>query len=65
VGLGPNGLDGKPWPIHIDHGARLQSIARLGEGGLINRCQPLAHSGWREERTGLHELEFIQTRHWF
>jgi len=22
--------------------------------------------GWREERTGLHELEFIETRrHWF
>ena len=25
-----------------------------------------AHYGWREERTGLHEREFIETRrHWF
>src|SRR5262249_56758635 len=29
--------------------------------------EPLASGeGWREERTGLHELEFIETRrHWF
>ena len=32
-----------------------------------NRVEPLATGdGWREERTGLHELEFIETRrHWF
>ena len=34
---------------------------------LVNRIEPIAAGdGWREERTGLHELEFIETRrHWF
>jgi hypothetical protein len=34
---------------------------------LVNRIGPIASGpGWREERTGLHELEFIETRrHWF
>jgi hypothetical protein len=34
---------------------------------LINRVCPIAHGpGWTEERTGLHALEFIETRrHWF
>ena len=34
---------------------------------LVNCFQPVASGdGWREERTGLHEREFIETRrHWF
>jgi len=34
---------------------------------LVNRVSPIASGdGWREERTGLHELEFLETRrHWF
>ena len=34
---------------------------------FINAVQPIAEGeGWREERTGLHENEFIETRrHWF
>ncbi len=34
---------------------------------LVNRVEPVAEGdGWREERTGLHENEFIETRrHWF
>ena len=34
---------------------------------LVNRIEPLAGGlGWGEERTGLHEREFIETRrHWF
>jgi hypothetical protein len=34
---------------------------------LINHVENVAAGdGWREERTGLHELEFIETRrHWF
>jgi hypothetical protein len=34
---------------------------------LVNQLEPIASGeGWREERTGLHELEFIETRrHWF
>jgi hypothetical protein len=37
------------------------------ERELVNRIEPLAQGhGWREERTGLHEREFIETRrHWF
>ena len=37
------------------------------ERELVNRIEPLARGdGWREERTGLHEREFIETRrHWF
>lgn len=33
----------------------------------MNAVTPLGHgAGWREERTGLQELEFIETRrHWF
>ena len=34
---------------------------------LINRIESVGSGpGWTEERTGLHELEFIETRrHWF
>ena len=64
------GLDGRPRPIHLEHGAaniqwdRTTSWVRRC---LINRVVEVAKGdGWREERTGLHELEFIETRrHWF
>ncbi|MBC8108963.1 MAG: class I mannose-6-phosphate isomerase [Anaerolineae bacterium] len=67
---GRMGLDGKPRPIHIDHGKRVLQYDRATDWvktNLINRFEPLARGdGWREERTGLHELEFIETRrHWF
>jgi len=34
---------------------------------ILDRCTPVASGeGWREESTGLHEREFIETRrHWF
>jgi hypothetical protein len=34
---------------------------------ILNRVEPVAIAeGWMEERTGLHEREFIETRrHWF
>ena len=34
---------------------------------MVNQVKPVAEGdGWREERTGLHENEFIETRrHWF
>jgi mannose-6-phosphate isomerase class I len=64
------GLDGLPRPIHLEHG--LANIAWNRDTdwvvkNLINRIDPLGQGpGWREERTGLHELEFIETRrHWF
>lgn len=64
------GLDGKPRPIHLDHGlANLQWERTTGwvRDHLVNRFAPLgAGDGWHEERTGLHEREFIETRrHWF
>ena len=64
------GLDGKPRPIHLEHGlANIQweRDTKWTEKNLVNRFEPLATGdGWREERTGLHELEFIETRrHWF
>ncbi len=67
---GRPGLDGKPRPIHLDHGAANISWDRRTEWvqrSLINRVDVIARGeGWREERTGLHEMEFIETRrHWF
>jgi mannose-6-phosphate isomerase class I len=64
------GLNGSPRPIHIDHGvANIQFDRRTDwvKNNLTNRISPLASGdGWREERTGLHKREFIETRrHWF
>jgi mannose-6-phosphate isomerase class I len=64
------GLNGLPRPIHLDHGVANIAWDRDTEWvrkNLINRVAPVgAGTGWREERTGLHELEFIETRrHWF
>ena len=44
----------------------MQQYMRL-QHNLVNRIEPLGvGDGWREERTGLHEREFIETRrHWF
>jgi mannose-6-phosphate isomerase class I len=64
------GLDGRPRPIHLGHGAANIQWDRTSEWtrqNLVNRIEPLGQGeGWREERTGLHEREFIETRrHWF
>ncbi len=64
------GLNGLPRPIHLNHGIANIAWERDTEWvkrGLINRIEPLGnHDGWTEERTGLHELEFIETRRrWF
>jgi mannose-6-phosphate isomerase class I len=64
------GLDGRPRPIHLEHGTKNIQWNRTREWtkkSLINRFEPSASGeGWREERTGLHELQFIETRrHWF
>jgi mannose-6-phosphate isomerase class I len=64
------GLDGKPRPIYLEHGKRVIDWSRGTEWTrehLVNRFEPVAEGlGWREERTGLHEMEFIETRrHWF
>ncbi len=64
------GLDGKPRPIHLDHAlANIQwnRTTDWTRSALINRIEPVGRGEhWQEERTGLHELEFIETRrHWF
>ena len=64
------GLDGLPRPIHSEHGLNVIQFNRTVEWtreNLINMIEPLAEGdGWREEKTGLHELEFIETRRiWF
>jgi mannose-6-phosphate isomerase class I len=67
---GRQGLDGRPRPIHIEHGLANIQWDRTTEWtrrNLVNRVEPItAGPTWREERTGLHEREFIETRrHWF
>ncbi|MCC3376056.1 class I mannose-6-phosphate isomerase [Cohnella sp. REN36] len=64
------GLDGKPRPVHLEHGFRnIQWDRRTAwvEENLMDRVEPVAEGeGWSEERTGMHELQFIETRrHWF
>ncbi|HVV68386.1 MAG TPA: class I mannose-6-phosphate isomerase [Gammaproteobacteria bacterium] len=64
------GLDGLPRPINIGHGRKVIQWERQTDwvkANLINALCPIAHgAGWREERTGLHSLQFIETRrHWF
>ena len=64
------GLDGLPRPINVERG--VQNIAWERDENYVrehlhNNVQLLGSGdGWREERTGLHEREFIETRrHWF
>jgi hypothetical protein len=64
------GLDGKPRPIHLQHGeANIQRDRTTDwvKKNLVNRVKKLSSgAGWTGERTGLHEREFIETRrHWF
>jgi mannose-6-phosphate isomerase class I len=64
------GMDGRPRPINIEHGKNNIQWHRTAEWtriNLVNNINQIAEGpGWIEERTGLHELEFIETRrHWF
>jgi mannose-6-phosphate isomerase class I len=64
------GLDGVPRPVHLEHGSRNiqwdRDTAWVREN-LLRGPELIAEAGGvREERTGLHELEFIEVRrHWF
>ena len=67
---GRMGLNGRPRPIHLERGLKNIQWDRTTEWvrkNLINQEETVASgAGWREERTGLHPLEFIETRrHWF
>lgn len=64
------GLDGIPRPVHLEHGVHAIDLTRTTswvEENLINDIVVLEEKeGVRRERTGLHELEFIDTeRVWF
>ena len=67
---GRMGLNGKPRPISIGHGKEViqwERTASWTEENIINRIEKIAEGdGWREEKTGLDETSFIETRrHWF
>lgn len=64
------GLDGKPRPINVERGECVIDWKRDTEyiyDNLVNHVKEIATGdGWREESTGLHPNEFIETRrHWF
>ncbi|REE67663.1 mannose-6-phosphate isomerase class I [Paenibacillus taihuensis] len=64
------GLDGKPRPVHVEHGSKVIQWDRTTDwttNSCVSPIETIAEGeGWKEERTGLHELEFIETRrHWF
>lgn len=64
------GTDGNPRPINIEHGKSVVQFNRNTKwtmDNLVNRMENISESdGIKEERTGLHEREFIETRrHWF
>jgi mannose-6-phosphate isomerase class I len=63
-------LDGQKRPTHLDHAVasiRWDRTASWVERELLDRVERLGSGdGWREERTGLHEREFLEARrHWF
>ncbi|QDH23116.1 class I mannose-6-phosphate isomerase [Saccharibacillus brassicae] len=64
------GLDGRPRPVHLEHGEqviRWDRTTAWTEAECVNRVEEIERGpGWTEERTGLHKLQFIETRrHWF
>jgi mannose-6-phosphate isomerase class I len=64
------GMDGLPRPINIEHGSKVIQWDRNESWvreNLVNAFTQIDNgNGWVEERTGLHEFEFIETRrHWF
>ncbi|WP_143962795.1 class I mannose-6-phosphate isomerase [Litoribacter populi] len=67
---GRMGLDGKPRPINIEHGEKVIQWDRTAswvKENALDLVETVGEGeGWKEERTGLNELEFIETRrHWF
>jgi mannose-6-phosphate isomerase class I len=59
---GRQGLDGRPRPVHLEHGFKALQYDRNTawvENQLINRVEKISDY---EEITGLHETEFLETR---
>lgn len=63
------GLDGKPRPVHLQHGqANIQwdRTTSWVQENLVNTIVELKNNKhYIEERTGLHKLEFIETRRYW
>ena len=64
------GLDGKPRPINVERGSKVIDWKRDTDYAKQYLCDQVTAigegDGWKEERTGLHKNEFIETRrHWF
>jgi mannose-6-phosphate isomerase class I len=64
------GLDGKLRPIHLEHGfANIQwdRDTEWVQRELLDQTETVSSGdGWREERTGLHHTQFLETRRtWF
>lgn len=68
------GLDGVPRPVHIDHGEANILVERDTDyvmGNLVSEANDIFEDlsnqeGVRTEKTGLSDLQFIEThRHWF
>lgn len=60
------GLDGRPRPVHLEHGSKVIQWDRTTgwvQENLVNHFETIgAEPGFEEVRTGLHEREFIETR---
>lgn len=60
------GMDGLPRPIHLDDGEkniRWDRTTAWVQRNLVDQVREVGSGdGWVEERTGLHELEFIESR---
>lgn len=67
---GRMGLDGKPRPISLAHGKhsiQWDRTTNWTKAHIFNQIEKVSEGeGWIEEKTGLHEESFIETRrHWF
>lgn len=62
------GLDGLPRPVHVEHGKEViqwNRTTKWVEENLVNAVVEVENSECKEEHTGLHELEFIETRRYW
>ena len=62
------GLDGIPRPIHVSRGEEVIEWDRTTswvKESLINNIKVIVDDEYKEEQTGLNELEFIETRRYF
>lgn len=63
------GLDGRPRPVHVEHGKEVIQWDRTTQwckDNLVNAIHEVNRTeDYVEEHTGLHELEFIETRRYW